>query len=169
VLPVGPVPAVALPRGTDEAENSGRDPFGSLDLGIVSSCGELEPVMSSGPAPTDSGYASRGRPTEPNTCDDATGSDFNEFSADMEDTRTVYSIAQSASEDDMEIYTSLFAEALAEHVACEAEKDTQSARFVPTLGLSLPRLLRAFALRLGCVGSGKAEKEVMYFIHKHRK
>jgi hypothetical protein len=44
----------------------------------------------------------------------------------MEDTKTVYSMAQSATEDGMEMYTSPLAEALADYVASEAQKTSKT-------------------------------------------
>jgi len=113
-------------------------------------------------APTDSGYASLSRPNEPKACDE-------NATADMEDANTIYSMTQSVTEDDMEMYTTHFAEALADYVASEAQEDIQDPRLMQTLGHSLPRLLRAFALRLGYSGSSKAEREVMFFIDKYKK
>ncbi|KAK4452767.1 hypothetical protein QBC34DRAFT_345840 [Podospora aff. communis PSN243] len=78
-------------------------------------------------------------------------------------------MAQSISEDDAEMQVLQFAEALADFVASETAKSDKAPQSVEILRCSLPRLLRAFALRLGCVGSSKTEREVMFFVHKHRK
>jgi len=40
--------------------------------------------------------------------------------------------------------------------------------FVGRLGDAVPPLLRSFALRLGSIGSSKAEREIMLFIYTHR-
>ncbi|KAH6842651.1 hypothetical protein B0I37DRAFT_201108 [Chaetomium sp. MPI-CAGE-AT-0009] len=107
-------------------------------------------------AHTDSGYASVGRVAEP------------QGKEDVEDSATVYSVANSISRDEMEMYTSLFAEALADFVSSETQGAGKDWVLVRAIGASLPELLRAFSLRLGCAGSSNVEREVMYFIHKHR-
>jgi len=119
-------------------------------------------------APTDSGYASLSRP---NDKVDAPKASENTIPAitDTEDTFTIYSLAQSVAEDDAEMYISQFVEALADYVSSEAQTDLEDPRFLQTVVNSLPSLLRAFALRLGYVGSSVAERQVMYFIHKQRR
>ena len=115
-------------------------------------------------AATDSGYASLGRVAEPQAKEDV----LNNVPNDTEDSATVYSVANSVSQDDMEMYTSQFAEALADFVSSATQNAGEDAALVQAAGASLPELLRAFSLRLGSAGSSKAEREVMYFIHKHR-
>lgn len=96
-------------------------------------------------ANTDSGYASMGRLSMMQTAGDSTD-DAGEFDC----AATVYSVAQSISEDDVEMYTLQFAEALVDYVATELEttKSSEYSQLVEALGGSLPQLLRAFALRL---------------------
>jgi hypothetical protein len=115
-------------------------------------------------AATDSGYASLGRAAEPQAKEDV----INDVPNDSEDSATVYSVANSVSQDDTEIYTSQFAEALADFVSSATQSAGEDAALVQAVVASLPELLRAFSLRLGCAGSTEAEREVMYFIHKHR-
>jgi hypothetical protein len=92
----------------------------------------------------------------------------NDLPNDAEDSETVYSVADSVSQDDMEMCTSQFAEALADFVSSTTQTAGGDTALLQAVGASLPELLRAFSLRLGCAGSSKAEREVMYFIHEHR-
>lgn len=114
-------------------------------------------------AATDSGYASLGRAADPQAKEGVLNAPN-----DDEDSETVYSVANSISRDDVEIYISQFAEALADFVSSATQNAGEDTTLVQAVGASLPELLRAFSLRLGCAGSSKAEREVMYFIHKHR-
>jgi len=126
--------------------------------------GTKEPPISfvNAAAPTDSGYASMGRLNTSSRVGESTpqGVDVAE---------TVYSAAQSVSEDDVEMYTARFADALADFVTSEAGNKIQDPQVVEALVRGLPQLLRAFALRLGSAGSSKTERDVMVFVYKHRK
>lgn len=111
----------------------------------------------------DSGYGSTGRPEDQGELNTTTDT----VNDELEETATVYSVAWSLPELEVETYKSEFAEALTKQVRRWTE--TPNDQFLHQIFKTVPRLLRAFALRLGHPGSKKAEKEVMYFIHKHRK
>ncbi|KAH7175958.1 hypothetical protein EDB81DRAFT_615971, partial [Dactylonectria macrodidyma] len=83
---------------------------------------------------------------------------------DADNTATVYSIAWSVPEDELDTYKSELSEAILKNL----RRHVPDVELLGTLATVLPPLLRSFALRLGCPGSSKAEKEVMYFVHKHR-
>jgi hypothetical protein len=83
---------------------------------------------------------------------------------DADETATIYSRPLGLAEEQLDIYKSEFAEAL----AGDLQSKLPDYRRLESLFSSLPALLRAFALPLGCAGSKKAEREVMYFIHRHR-
>jgi hypothetical protein len=114
---------------------------------------------------TDSGYASlRMDPAHPGTTNPA-NAESAQTADDADDAATVYSSTLSLAEDQVDIYKSEFAEAL----AGDLRSQTQDPRPLQSLFSRLPTLLKAFALRLGCAGSNKAERDVMCFIHKHRR
>ena len=151
----------------------GYDLFPNIDLmdttpTLKSKGNDPPPAAASNIAATDSGYASLGRPSKVKTPEDVP-QDYTSAGSEVDCATTVYSLAQSVSEDDVEMYTLQFAESLADFVASETAKGSEDPQLVEGLARSLPRLLRAFALRLGCEGSSKTEREVMFFIHKHRK
>jgi hypothetical protein len=111
-------------------------------------------------APTDSGYGSLG------IADKFQASAY----AHSESAETVYSVAQSVSEDDARMHTQQFAETLTYFITSEASRrGDDDSQLVEVLAHKLPFLIKAFALRLGCIGSSKTERDVMVFIHKHRR
>ncbi|KAJ4328818.1 hypothetical protein N0V84_000605 [Fusarium piperis] len=120
---------------------------------------------------TESGYGSWGKNTAPTSVGDSfpkqQPTEFDphqQYSDDEDDVATVYSVAASVPEDDLETYKSELSEALSKaihpHIPDEEQRES--------LASLLPTLLQSFALRLGCPGSSKVEKEIMYFVHKHR-
>lgn len=120
---------------------------------------------------TDSGYASRGKHTAPTSLGDSspkqqrTEPEFHrQYDDDEDEVATVYSVATSVPEDDLETYKSELSEAIIKAVLPHVSDAEQ----LESLTSLLPNLLQSFALRLGCPGSSKAEKEIMYFVHKHR-
>jgi hypothetical protein len=111
-------------------------------------------------APTDSGYGSLG------IVDKSQASAY----AHSESAQTVYSVVQSVSEDDARMYTQQFAETLTDFITSEAgRRGDDDSQLVEVLAHKLPFLIKAFALRLGCIGSSKTERDVMVFIHKNRR
>ncbi|RSL61850.1 hypothetical protein CEP53_004930 [Fusarium sp. AF-6] len=145
---------------TNFSEKKGRWPAWMS----VSSVARTEPQ-------TDSGYASVGKDTEPTSVGDSTSrqqlAKFDPHlphSRDEDDAATVYSVAASVPENDMETYKSELSDAIIKAL----RPHVSDAEQLESVTSHLPLLLQSFALRLGCPGSGKAEREVMYFVHKYR-
>ncbi|KAM0427797.1 hypothetical protein ACHAPT_007254 [Fusarium lateritium] len=119
----------------------------------------------------DSGYASLSEDTAPTSAGNSTSKQqpANRGSSqlgndDEDDASTVYSAADSVPEDELETYKSELSEAILKAVL----PHVSDAELLESLASLLPALLQSFALRLGCPGSSKAEREIMYFVHKHR-
>lgn len=112
--------------------------------------------------PTDSGYASLARVPQLQVQEGFQ----DDVLADVGDSAAVYSAENSDLDDGMGMYTSQFAKALADLVYSETRLSDR-ADLVQAIERSLPKLLRAFSLRLGCPGSSMAERKVMYFVFKH--
>ena len=112
---------------------------------------------------TDSGYASLGKDEQHDvsTTKEATDGEVDE----VDETATVYSGSWSLPSNEADAYKSEFAETLIETIRRRIQ--TEDGILLQTFK-ALPGLLKAFALRLGRPGSSQAEREVMYFIHKHR-
>jgi len=120
---------------------------------------------------TDSGYASLPpsgalpAPSEKQAVPGRAAITLDESAADADnDAATVYSVAWSIPEAELDTYKSELAETILKNIQ-SAASDSELLR---TLLGSLPALLKAFALRLGSPGSNKTEREVMFFVHKHR-
>ncbi|KAK3333464.1 hypothetical protein B0T19DRAFT_354755 [Cercophora scortea] len=114
---------------------------------------------------TDSGYESMKRGAS-NFHEEDLGlaQEHESVEIDFDDQATIYSVASTALNDE-DTFKTEFAETLLDRI-CPPDLD---AELVSSRSTILPSLLRAFALRLGCPGSNKAEREVMYFVHKHRR
>ncbi len=116
---------------------------------------------------TDSGYASlerySGAPERNISLPQCSPGTENSSGKD-DDAVTVYSATWSISENELDMYKSELVDTILDSI----RSTSPDAKLVKPLSDSLPALLKAFALRLGCVGSSKAEREVMYFVHRHR-
>ncbi|KAH8736710.1 hypothetical protein BGZ61DRAFT_1503 [Ilyonectria robusta] len=157
----------------DTTEAAGEDSNGLNDLKPLDLADDLGSVVDPPDVAqfTDSGYASVGRDAGPMSDEktiltqlavepDSTKS----RNEDMDDTATVYSIAWSVPEDELDTYKSELSEAILKNL----RRHVSDVELLESLATILPSSLKSFALRLGCPGSSKAEKEVMYFVHKHR-
>jgi hypothetical protein len=119
---------------------------------------------------TDSGYASLSKDTAPTSVRNSTSKQqpdgFNSQLYDLheDDASTVYSVAESVPENDLETYKSELSEAILNVVRPHASNPEQ----LESLKSLLPALLQSFALRLGYPDSSKEEREIMYFVHRHR-
>ncbi|KAF4981997.1 hypothetical protein FDECE_17594 [Fusarium decemcellulare] len=122
--------------------------------------------------PSDSGYASRKQDADSTIQDETisrqlTGeliSDQPTISDAEEDTSTVYSVDSRFPENELDTYKAELSEAILNNI----RHLTSDTKLIETITPTLPSFLRSFALRLGSSGSSKAEREVMYFVHKHR-
>ena len=77
---------------------------------------------------------------------------------------TLYSDEGSISGAELTAYKS----ELVDHLAEQVRKLGMVPETLETIFEDLPSLMKAFALKLGQPGSTKAERDVMYFVHKHR-
>jgi len=80
------------------------------------------------------------------------------------DAGTVYSQEGSITGDKLDIYKSELVDGLVEQI----RKLQTTPEILERIFKELPLLLKQFALRLGQPGSSKAERDVMYFVHKYR-
>jgi len=80
------------------------------------------------------------------------------------DAGTVYSQEGSITGDKLDIYKSELVDGLVEQIG----KLQTTPEILERIFKELPLLLKQFALRLGQPGSSKAERDVMYFVHKYR-
>jgi ankyrin repeat protein len=110
-------------------------------------------VMQTEP-PTDSGYASG-----------ATGRNNISEDAQSDDIGTVYSDASSLPAWDHGSYISELANSLLHEIRSEQPDDTT----LEQISQILPELLKAFALKVGHNASTQMHRDVMFFIHKHRR
>ena len=115
---------------------------------------------------TDSGYASACNPL----CRGSAGGELNTSKlvttaeADESDARTVYSEEGSLGSIELDTYKSDLVSDLVNKMSQFKAKPEELEKGFD----ALPQLLQSFALRLGQSGSSKAERDVMYFVHKHR-
>jgi len=80
------------------------------------------------------------------------------------DATTVYSDEGSISGAELDVYKSELVDSLVEQV----RKVGLGSESLEVIFEDLPSHMKAFALRLGQPGSSKAERDVMYFVHKYR-
>jgi hypothetical protein len=114
-------------------------------------------VMQTGPPFLDGGYESAGNSISEDT----------RFLRDVEsdDTRTVYSDASSLPAWKNESYISELANSLLSEIRSKRFDDTTLEQIFEIL----PELLKAFALRVGHNASTQMHRDVMVFVHKHRR
>ncbi|KAH7022527.1 hypothetical protein EDB80DRAFT_694949 [Ilyonectria destructans] len=157
----------------DTADAAGEDSKGLNDPKPLNLADDLGSVVDPPDVAqfTDSGYASVRRDAGPMSDEKtiltqlAVEPDSTESrNEDTNDTATVYSIAWSVPEDELDTYKSELSEAILKNL----RRHVPDVELLESLATVLPSSLKSFALRLGCPGSSKAEKEVMYFVHKHR-
>jgi hypothetical protein len=89
--------------------------------------------------------------------------DANEF--DLGDSRTAYSEESSSSDGKNEPYEFELAAILFK----EARSEQCDSRTLDRISGILPELLEAFALKLGCNASTQMHRDVMVWVHRHRK
>ena len=116
-------------------------------------------VMQTEPPP-DSGYAS-GATVRNNISEDAQDS----RDVESDDIGTVYSDTSSLPAWNHESYISELADSLLHEIRSEQPDDTT----LEQISRILPELLKAFALKVGHNASTQMHRDVMFFIHKHRR
>lgn len=149
-----------------ESATAAQDLDGQCSSGLRQDIGSVADLL------TDSGYASVRGDIRPAFKDEtgqvllSTTHDPSQLPIDdSEDASTTYSVAWSVPEEELDTYKLELSEAIHKNI-CRHVPDPE---LLKSLTSALPSFLRSFALRLGAPGSSKAEKEVMYFVHKHRK
>ena len=150
----------------EESATAVQDLDGQCSSGFRQDIGSVADLL------TDSGYASVKGDIRPTFKDEtgqvllSTAHDPSRLPIDdSEDAATTYSVAWSVPEEELDTYKLELSESIHKNI-CRHVPDPE---LLKTLTSALPSFLRSFALRLGAPGSSKAEKEVMYFVHMHRK
>jgi hypothetical protein len=83
---------------------------------------------------------------------------------DLDDTETVYSDVSSLIDQKVDSYAS----ALAGDIIKRLKVEDLDSSATEILCSALPRLLRAFATKLGYEAPSQTHRDVMFFIHKYR-